>query len=134
MNLIDKYLNEGYTKKSAVSNSDKISKELYEILKDNRNAAAFMGVSVNDIKPKMFKIVIERGQAGISHYSKPPKNIQGRKRGRRNTRMYDYIAIRWYDSFSRDFMSRLFSTAKEFNNYIEHIKRFKEEDLNVYGN
>lgn len=128
------YISEGYTKKSAVSNSDKIAKELYDIVSTSESARNFLGILNSDVKPNMFSIVISTGGAGASYYAPKQKIQTGKKRGRRNIRQYEYITIRWYDSFFRSNQDRMFATAKEFNTFMDQMRRFKTEKLDSRGN
>ena len=127
METYKKYLIEGYTKKTAVSNSSKIGKELYQIIKNNEVARTQLGhIMANDIKPGMFKIAVEKGQSGLD---KPPSDYYrrtGKKMGRKSFRLYDYIVIRWYDSFWKDYSRKYFSTAKKFNAFLDKMNQYKE--------
>lgn len=117
-----KELLEGYTKKSAVANSKNISIDIYNILVKHKEDPDFQrkfsfDPMKRDLKPNMFKIQVDR---------RFKTNRMGNEaRGRKARKMYDAIIIKWYDSFWNDFRDKPFFTAKEFNKFIQDMKKFK---------
>ena len=116
-----------YTKKTAVSNSQEISQELYDLVQNSKQVEQELGrVSKNKMNPDMFKIEIYKGQPGEDWNAKPLSYKQGQKtRGRKATKLYDYISIRYPDWFNGDTVRRNFKTAKAFNAFLDNLRGMK---------
>jgi len=125
MKTFKELLENKYTKKSAVSNSKEISQEIYNLVQNSKGAEQILGrVSKNKMKPDMFKIELYSGGVGEDWNAKPLSYKQGQKtRGRKASKTYEYISIRFPDWFNGDTVRRNFKTAKAFNAFLDTLRK-----------
>jgi len=117
------YLMEGYTKKTVISKQKEISQELYDIIQNSKQAEQYIGrVSTNKMKPNMFKIELYNGGTG-EDWTLPPN--KGTRKGRKPSKIYEYISLYYSDWFNGDTVRRNFPTAKSFNNFLDTMRGFK---------
>lgn len=122
-------LSEGYTvysKKSSVSNSKEISQELYNLVQNSKQVEQTLGrVFKNKMKPDMFTVELWSGGFGLDVYAKPPTKKPGMKPGRKATKSYEYISIKYSDWFNGDTARINFRTAKDLNTYLDNLRGMK---------
>ena len=123
-------MNPNTIKKSAVTNSKKISQELYDLISSSKRVEQEIGrVSVKRMKPDMFTIEIYSGNNSENWNAKVAYKKDGNVMKTRSlTKTYDFISIKYKDWFNGDTARKNFKTPKEFNTYLDKLRQIRDID------